>query len=203
MFGCQALDPLLAEIFLDSPMELEPTGSPSLRTRFDVSTQTNEISDSLDDIIDSNLTSSLLGLEDTKSPIQSILDQVNIQSENAEVFNNHNNFHMNNNSSTVSTIASGKIPRPLIVPSHNGNPVVNSAGINSAPPYNFYFSYPTSNNSGQYTNGFNNNNMNNGVPNNNNLGSHSAGPFINSQQNAFFEASQMNQTNEFASFKFI
>lgn len=194
MFGCQALDPLLAEIFLDSPTELEPTGSPSLRARFDVSTQTNEISDTLDDIIDSNLTSSLLGLEDTKSSVQSILEQANIATD---IFN-PNSFHLDS-SSTV--LASGKVPRPLIVPPHNGTPM-NSVGINSAPPYNFYFSYPTSDNSGQYTNGFNNN-MNNAVSPNSNLGSHSAGPFVNNQQNAFFETPQMNQQNDFASFKFI
>jgi len=203
MFGCQALDPLLAEIFLEAPVDLEPTGSPSVRTRFDASTQTIGNNDIVEDILNSTLTSSLLGIEETKNAMTMIEhNSMPIPSENSDIFHHQNGFNLNDNTS-VSTIGSGKVPRPLIVPTHNQ--MNNSVGVNSAPPYNFYFSYPTSENPNpgrqQYADNFN---MNNGLPTNT-LGSHSAGPFGNSHQNAFFETSQTSnsQSNDFSSFKFL
>lgn len=135
MFGCQSIDPLLIEIFVDSPGEVIP--SPTSRERADVSTQTllqasqlqqQQTSSSADEMMSSvQLTPPPTATTlSTLSPVESI----------------------SGSSGTLQCSTSPHQQRitPIIVPPGPNNNGHNSNLGNSNTSYNFYFPY-----SGQFS----------------------------------------------------
>ncbi|KAH7720329.1 nuclear receptor NHR-88 [Aphelenchoides avenae] len=206
MFGCQSLDPLLAEIFMDGQVSAEPIPSTSPKIRYDACTQTgvdnSMLSDngSLEGMLTPTPTKSEIGLAaqfglDDFAELSAAAEQhvdgtehalhngdMGGQVNGADVGTLTGDVFGNDASNGGVAAATGQpplakiAPPPLIVPTQSS-----TMGLQSAPAYNFYFSYPSqfgAANGGQ--------DVNNGCA----YASHSAGPYgapQQQQQMAFFD----------------
>ncbi|KAL3993965.1 Zinc finger C4 type (two domains) family protein [Acanthocheilonema viteae] len=135
MFGCQTIDPLLIEIFVDSPSEVIP--SPTARERADVSTQTflqsspqqQTSSTDIDDLSSVHLTPPPTANLSTLSPL-SITSTGSVM---------HGRVQQQQVMSGSGTSPSPHQPQPQRV-----TPIIVPPGPNTS--YNFYFPY-----SGQFS----------------------------------------------------